>query len=101
MSVGFPVTKADMDNLMGRQVLALWTALDDVRKFKAGLDDSIHNDAFLTSLGYSTGDITALRAAYADLDKLRQISHAAAIQAATNDFWFNAKSLSGLSYTGA
>jgi hypothetical protein len=101
MSVGFPVTKADMDNLAGRLALALWQAFDDVRVFKLGLDDSIHNDAYLTALGYSGGDITSLRAAFTDLDKLRQISHAGAIQAATNDFWFNAKNLTGLSYTGA
>lgn len=101
MTVGFPVSKADMDNLAGRLALALWKAFDDVRVFKAGLDDSIHNDAYLTSLGYSAGDITSLRAAFTDLDKLRQISHNQATQASGNDFWFNAKNLTGLSYTGA
>jgi hypothetical protein len=41
-------------------------------------------------------DSRTLRAAFTDLKKLWQVSHAAATQGATNDFFFNAKHLTGL-----
>lgn len=94
---GYPITKVDLDNRMGQTVLAARQALVEVARFKAMLDDStILPDATLTSLGYSAGEITQLRAAFTDLKKLYDISTGAATQASTNDFWFNAKHLTGL-----
>jgi hypothetical protein len=100
MSVGISVQKVDVDGRAGGLVGQLWRNLDEVRRFKLWLDDGTHDDAFLTGLGYVAAEITVLRAAFTDLDKLRLISHAGAVQAATNDFFFNAKKLTGVDYSG-
>lgn len=94
---GYPITKTDLDNRMGAQFTALRDAFDAIIQLKAELDDtSILPDATLTSMGYTSGDITQIRAAYTDARKLWDISIAAATQASTNDFWFNIKHLVGL-----
>lgn len=97
MSAGYPITKTDLDNRMGQAVLAVRQSLVEIVRIKAMLDDTtILPDATLTSLGYSGAEITQLRASFADLKKLYDISTAVAVQAAVNDFWFNAKHLTGL-----
>jgi hypothetical protein len=97
MSTGYPITKVDLDNRMGALVLALRGALANCVSFKVLLDDTtILPDATLTSLGYTSGEITTIRAAFTDLKKLSDIANNAAVQAATNDFWFNAKHLTGI-----
>jgi hypothetical protein len=95
MSVGFPVAKTDVDQQAANIALQVKRSLQAAHDWKAWLDDAIHVDSYLTGLGYVAGDITTLRAAAADLDKLYQVAHALATQAATNDFFFNAKSLLG------
>ena len=97
MSAGYPITKVDLDNRMGQAILAVRQSFAEIVRLKAMLDDTtILPDATLTTLGYSAGEITQLRAAFTDLKKLSDIASAAAVQAATNDFWFNAKHLTGL-----
>jgi hypothetical protein len=95
VSVGFTVAKNDVDAQAANIALQLRRALDAAHAWKAWLDDAIHNDAFLTALGYDAPSITLLRASGADLDKLYQVAHALATQGATNDFFFNAKNLLG------
>lgn len=96
---GYPITKADLDNTMGRLVTSARDSLAACTQFKALLDDSsILPDATLTTLGYSSTDITQIRASFTDLAKLDALSRAAAVQAATNDFWFNSKHLAGLNF---
>jgi hypothetical protein len=97
MSTGYAVTKTDLDNRMGALVLNVRQALAACVAFKVLLDDAtILPDATLTTLGYSGAEITMIRAAFTDLKKLSDISSAAATQASTNDFWFNAKHLTGI-----
>lgn len=94
---GYPIVKVDLDNRLGQAVLAVRQALVEIVRIKAMLDDTtILPDATLTSLGYSGAEITQIRASFTDLKKLSDIANAAAVQAATNDFWFNAKHLTGL-----
>lgn len=101
MSVGFAVAKLDLDNTVAREAGAVWAALDAVNKRATWLNDSAHSDAnLLTPLGYTGSEITTLRAAFTDLNKLWQISHAAATQASVNDFFFNAKLLGGVNWYG-
>lgn len=96
MAIGYPITKTGLDNSMGSLVVGLRDALNACVSFKAELDDTaILPDAVLTALGYGSGEITTIRASFTDLKKLSDISRAAAVQAATNDFWFNAKLLAG------
>lgn len=99
MAAGYAITKVDLDNRMGGAVVALRDAFIAVAALKAELDDtSILPDAALTTLGYSAGEITTIRASFTDMAKLFDISRAVAVQAATNDFWFNAKHLAGLNF---
>lgn len=100
MSVGFPLTKNDIDTKVGLEIGAVWNALDAINTRNTWLNDASHNTAALSVLGYSGSDDTTLRAAVADLNKLWQISHAAATQGATNDFFFNAKLLGGINWYG-
>lgn len=96
MPAGYATSKQDLDNTMGRLVQALREDLRAIVAFKAMLDDTtILPDATLTGLGYGAGDITTIRAAFTDLKKLSDIANNAATQSATNDFWFNAKHLTG------
>jgi hypothetical protein len=100
MAAGYTVTRIDLDNLMGRLVQSLVVDLTNIVAFKAKLDDtSLFTDAVLQAapLNYTSGDTTQIRAAFTDLAKLRDISYAAATQSSANDFWFNAKHLTGIS----
>lgn len=95
MSVGYGITKPDIDSRAGQLVVSLRDDLVRILQFKAWLDDAATTDQFLAGLTYTAGDIATLRAAFTDLAKLSDISHAQAIQAVANDFWFNAKHLTG------
>lgn len=99
MTVGYAITRVDLDNRMGALVAALRTDLQNIVEFKALLDDgSLLTDAVLQAapFGYSPAETALIRAAFTDLKKLSDIAGSAAVQAATNDFWFNAKHLTGI-----
>lgn len=97
MSIGYAITKTDVDNTMGRLVVAVRESLLDCVAFKKWLDDAaLGTDAFLTTLGYSAGEITTIRAAFSAMNSLNNIAHAAGTQASTNDFFFDAKKLTGI-----
>lgn len=99
MSVGFTIDKASIDSRAGQLVLNMRKSLQDCSDFCDLLNDTTifpADNSTLTGLGYSAGEITFLRNAFADLKKLWQVSHAAATQGATNDFFFSAKHLTGL-----
>lgn len=96
---GYAFTRTDLDNRMGALISALRTDLQNIVEFKALLDDtSLLTDTLLQAApyNYSSADTTLIRAAFADLKKLSDIASAAATQSATNDFWFNAKHLTGI-----
>lgn len=96
MSIGYAVTKVDVDNTMGRLIVAARESLLDCVAFKKWLDDAaLGTDAFLTTLGYSAGEITTIRAAFTAMNNLNNIAHNAGTQATTNDFFFDAKKLTG------
>lgn len=96
MAIGYAVTKVDVDNTMGRLIVDVREALFEAVDFKRWLDDAaLGTDAFLTSLGYTAGEITTIRAAFTAMSTLNNIAHAAATQPATNDFFFDAKKLTG------
>jgi hypothetical protein len=101
VAAGYPITRADLDNRMGGMVVSLRDSLLAIVSFKAELDDaSLLTDTFLQAapISYTSTDTTQIRAAFTDMAKLYDISRAAATQASTNDFWFNAKHLAGLNF---
>lgn len=105
MAVGYPVTSTDLNNRAGAAVVQLWDALDNIRSLKLWLDD--HNDAYLNGIGItgsaSTGDVKTLRDAVADLggtSGLWAVSHGTFTPAGVNNYFFNAKQLTGATWAG-
>jgi hypothetical protein len=97
MSAGYPIDKVSLDNRMGQLIAAVRLALANCVAFKVLLDDTtILPDATLTTLGYSSGEITQIRAAFTDMKKVSDLASGATTQASVNDFWFNAKHLTGI-----
>lgn len=97
MSIGFAITKADLDVRGGQLAMAVRDDLLQCAKLCDLLNDTsvFANDAALTALGYSSGEVTQYRAAFTDLKSLYSISHGGALPGGPNDFFFNAKHLWG------
>lgn len=98
MSVGYTLTKNDIDQRAGGLIVAVRDALDRARQFNALLNNTqiIPNDAFLTAMTYSAGEVTTLRAAFSDMNSLYNVAHAAGTVPSNNDFFFNAQKLTGV-----
>lgn len=103
MSVGLTLTKADMDQRVAGVVLSLRDALRRCSEMNALLNDTtiIANDAALTTMGYSSQEITWLRGSFTDLGGTGVSLYRIAIGAVAgpgspNDFFFNAKHLTGV-----
>ena len=111
MTVGYPLTKADLDNTLGREIGAVADALLVIHRRKVWLDDASHNTAFMTgTLAYTTPEDTLMRNAIGDLDNLYKLSHmtagglgvaAVCSVAALSDFFFSAKQLGGINWYGS
>lgn len=101
MSVGFTLNKADIDNKAGSLVVSVRDALDRCKQMCDLLNNTniVPNDAFLTGLGYTSGEVTTLRAAFTDLKALYSVSHAGQTVLVVNDFFFNAQKLTGVVLT--
>lgn len=94
MTVGYPVSLADVNARAGQLATALRDDLAAIDRFNAWI--VAQPDAFFTGLGMAGADLTLLRAAFTDLDKVYLLAHALATQPAASDFFFNAKNLSGV-----
>jgi hypothetical protein len=102
MSVGLTLTKADLDQRAASVFIGLRDNLRRCSELNALLNDTtiIANDAALTTMGYSTQEISWLRGAFTDtggtgVSLYRIAIGAVAGPGAPNDFFFNAKHLSG------
>ena len=103
MALGWPVTIGDVNTQAGTLVNNLWNDLEALNRFNNWLNDSAHNNTYLTSLGFSGGEITTLRAAISDLGSgtgLYGIAHGSLNLLVVNNFFFNAKAMTGVNYTG-
>jgi hypothetical protein len=94
MSVGLPVGKADIDQKVGGLALQLRDLILEVGPLKQRLDAM--TDADLTSLGYTTADVTLLRAAMVDLFQIQQVALGLASQPTAYDFRTNTAQLMGI-----
>ena len=102
---GYAIDSQGLNNKAALLVTSLWTGFRDLREFDSWLNDATHTDAILTAAPYNVAqaDLTAIRAAVTDLGAttgLYGVAHALKTQAATNDFFFNAKKLGGLYWAG-
>lgn len=103
MALGYDVNQASVNNKAGQLISQLWTTLRDLREFNSWLNDSNHPDSFLIALGFTQAEVTALRAAVSDLASdagLYGVAHAVSHPAANNDFFFNAKKMTGTTWAG-
>jgi hypothetical protein len=100
---GITYTAAALNSQAGLLVQSLWTSLEEIRKFKLWLDDATHTDAILTAAPFTVpqADLTAIRAAFGDLggtSGLYAVAHGTFDPSGANNFFFNAKNLTGLNY---
>lgn len=104
---GYNVTAADLNTKAGSLVTSLWDTLDQVHRFKLWLDDASNTDLILTAAPYliPQADLNVIRPALSDLGSgangLWAVAHGIFRPAAVNDFFFNAKKLTGTNYTGS
>jgi len=105
MAVGRGITKNDIDLRAAAVVEQVWNALNEANRMSALLANTniVPNDTFLTNLGYSSGEVTLLRAAINDLGSangLYGVAHGAKTQLAVNNFFFNGQQITGVNFTG-
>jgi hypothetical protein len=101
---GNPFTAADLNARAGLLVQSMWTSLEEVRRMKLWLDDSTHTDAILTAAPYNVAqaDLDIIRPAMADLGGstgLWAVAHGTYDPSGLNNFFFNARKLTGLNYS--
>lgn len=97
MTVGFPLTKDQLDTRLGQIAMTIRDQLLEASRLKAKLDTLTTSD--LVALGYdetTKSEVSTMKSAYTDLDKLAQIANGQATQATANDFLFWAKKLLGV-----
>lgn len=98
MTAGMPADLFSLNDRLGRAVVALATALDDVVALNAMLNDANRfNGAtgLVANQGYSSTDAATVMAAFGDLANYAAVAHAAQTVPAVNDFFFHAKLLMG------
>jgi hypothetical protein len=71
MPVGQQIDKATVDAQVASLAKQLTAIFGNVQVFTTHMDAVV--DATLTAMGYSAGEISLLRSAYRDMDKLRQV----------------------------
>lgn len=90
-------SRQQLDFILRSTTTAVRTALDNAKELKQALD-SVPDAALTDAAGgyaYTQAEVTAMKAAVTDLDKLRQIAEGLATQPAANDFYFNARKVWG------
>jgi len=94
MAVGIPYGKIDIDQRAGNLAKDLRDQLIEIQQFKVWLDSA--TDQSLQDFTYTAAEITLLRSAFVDLDKLAQIYQGLATQSPAYDFRVFAKRIIGV-----
>jgi len=84
MSVGLPVTKAEIDTRAGDIARAFQKNFEDVLTMQTYLEATPNPD--LVALGYSDQEVATLKTAFADLSQLSRIWAGTEALAAPKDF---------------
>jgi hypothetical protein len=96
MAAGYPLDRYTLDQRVGGAVVSLETGFANIAQVKSLLDDTSRaSDVILLDLGYSQDEIGQLRAAFSALSNLDAIGHGRMAQPEANDFWWDAKHLTG------
>jgi hypothetical protein len=101
---GLDFNAAALNNQAGLLVQSAWTSLEECRRFKLWLDDAIHTDAILQASPYNvaSGDLSVIRASFNDLggtNGLWAVARGTYTPTGANNYFFNAKKLTGLQYS--
>ncbi|HEX2551641.1 MAG TPA: hypothetical protein VHK64_08610 [Nocardioidaceae bacterium] len=103
---GRSLAALDVNNRAAACVEQVWGALDQCNQFYKWLTDSNNTTAILTAspVNLPSADDTVIRSAISDLGSttngLWAVAHGIFVPAGTNNFFANAKKLSGVNYTG-
>ena len=98
MAAGLQSDQFTVNDRLGRAIVALAQALDDVVALNAMLNDANRfNGAtgLQANQGYSPADAATIMAAFSDLSALASVAHAGQTVPAVNDFFFHAKLMMG------
>lgn len=100
MAAGYPIGVNDINSKAGALATGLWDALDDCHRFYLWLNDATHADATLVALGMLQPDVTLIKNSFNDIGNLLyNVSHGVSSTGA-NNFFVNAKQLTGTNYAG-
>lgn len=96
MTVGFPLTKDQLDTRMGQVALQIRDGLEEAEQIKALLDTL--PDATLTAdpFNYTATEVAWMKSAFTDLSNLSQVANSQVTVLAVNDFLFWARKLLGV-----
>jgi hypothetical protein len=103
---GRQLAALDINNRAAACVEQAWTALDQCNQMYRWLIDSNNTTAILTAapISLASADDTAIRSGISDLGNttngLWAVAHGLFVPGGTNNFFANAKKLSGVNYTG-
>lgn len=103
---GYPISAAELNSKAGAVVTNVWDALDQVNRMYKWMNDATHTDNLLVVAPFNIpqADLDLIRPAIADLGSttagLWAVAHNLKTVSPTNDFFFNAKKLTGVNFTG-
>lgn len=91
---GIPINKDIVNQRAGYLVKTLRDTLAEITRTKLILDGL--GDEGMIALGFTQTEADLIQAAFFDLDKVRQVANGQAEQVGANDFFWNAKHLTGI-----
>lgn len=94
MTIGRPLTKADLDNATGGIALSMFATMDNITKVKAVLDGFTAQN-LVDNFGYSLTEANVLKSAFTDLADMVGVWTGSAIVGGARDHRAFAKSLLG------
>lgn len=107
---GRALTGSNVNDKGAACVEQVWIALDQCNQMYKWLTDAAHTDAFLNNLGITGSastagsDVKLLRDGISDLGNttngLWAVAHGLFTPTGANNYFFNAKNLTGVTYTG-
>jgi hypothetical protein len=100
---GYDITDSGVNNSAGQITRALWDNLDAAHRFYLWLNDATNTDAALVARGVGQANLDIIRPAFADLggpSGLWAVAHGTYDPSGVNNFFFNAKKLTGVTYAG-
>lgn len=93
MTMGLPVTKAQLDNDFGATALGLRRSLNRIEELHHYL--VITPDATLIALGYTAGQVATIKSAFSDGDTINNLATGNATLAVATNLMANLDQLAG------